>query len=344
VRVENAITNFKETNRESLPDRIDFQMSALERAQLTMSELARDQKSLEDERRLLVFEFNMKAAKSSTGAKPASGADLAATLTSLRAELAQKSAVYSDSHPDIKALRQQIRTVEDQLRAIPAVEESQELSPEKLAELAKTDPELGLVAQKLTALDARATLLGQQRKEMEAAVARLSEIIAAGPQTEKGLNELERQQVSIQKALEDIGQKFSTAQLGERLEQDQQAERFEVIEQAVFPQEPIRPQRGKLIVLALGLAGAAGFAAVFGVEFLNRSIRSASDLANTIYHRPLVQIPYITTRRELRLRRNRIIFGAAGVATCIAAGLVGLHFLYQPLDILMFKVMSRLQI
>jgi hypothetical protein len=83
---------------------------------------------------------------------------------------------------------------------------------------------------------------------------------------------------------------------------------------------------------------------VFGAEFLNRSIRSASDLANTIYHRPLVQIPYITTRRELRQRRNRIIFGAAGVATCIAAGLVGLHFLYQPLDILMFKVMSRLQI
>jgi uncharacterized protein involved in exopolysaccharide biosynthesis len=319
-------------------------MSALERSQTQLTDIARDQKSLEDERRLLVFEFNMKAAKSGSGAKPESGADVAATLATLRAELAQKSAIYSESHPDIKALRQQIKTMEDQLRAIPAVEEAQQLSPEKLAELAKTDPELGLVAQKITALDARGVLLGDQRKEVEAAIARLLEIITAGPQTEKGLNELERQQVSIQKALEDIGQKFSTAQLGERLEQDQQAERFEVIEQAVTPQEPIRPQRGKLIVLALGLAGAAGFAAVFGAEFLNRSIRTASDLANTIYHRPLVQIPYITTRRELRQRRNRIIFGAAGVATCIAAGLVGLHFLYQPLDILMFKVMSRLQI
>jgi uncharacterized protein involved in exopolysaccharide biosynthesis len=39
VRVENAITNFKESNRESLPDRIDFQMSALERSQTQLTDI-----------------------------------------------------------------------------------------------------------------------------------------------------------------------------------------------------------------------------------------------------------------------------------------------------------------
>ncbi|MFO1091086.1 MAG: hypothetical protein U1E46_16045 [Hyphomicrobiales bacterium] len=343
-RVETEIANYKEQNRDSLPDRIEYQMQSLERANTSLGDLSRDQKSLEDERRLLEFEFNMKAAKSSSGDKTSAPNDLAATLAALRAELTQKSAIYSETHPDIKALKQQIKSVEDQMAALPAVQDAPALTKERLAELAKTDPELGLVAQKIAAVDARSELLVQQRKGVEDLIGKLRDIIARGPEVERGLTALDRQREGIQKQLEDIGTKYSAAQLGQKLEQDQQGERFEVIEQAVFPQEPVRPNRGKILALSFVLASASSFAAIFGVEFLNKSIRSSADLANTLYHRPLVLIPYITTRREIQQRRNRIIFGAASVVTCVALGLIGLHFLYQPLDILMLKLLSRLQI
>jgi polysaccharide biosynthesis transport protein len=55
--------------------------------------------------------------------------------------------------------------------------------------------------------------------------------------------------------LEELNSKLNEARLGERLEQDKQAERFEVIEQPITPTDPIKPNRPMILMGGLGLAG-----------------------------------------------------------------------------------------
>src|SRR3972149_6985584 len=137
-------------------------------------------------------------------------------MAPLQAELHQKAAIYSPSHPALKPLLQQIATLE-----------------------------------KITA------------QSVESAAA---------------LDVLQRQQSTIQRNLDDIGQKLTIARRGETLERNQQAERLEVIEQPILPTTPVKGNRLKLIVAVFALAFAAGVGGVFAAEMFDRTLRGPSDL------------------------------------------------------------------
>src|SRR5262249_43937612 len=66
----------------------------------------------------------------------------------------------------------------------------------------------------------------------------------------EALDALLGQRKTIQNSLENATQKLAAARLGENLERDQFSERLEVIEQAVMPQKPTKPDRPKFIALA----------------------------------------------------------------------------------------------
>jgi hypothetical protein len=155
------------------------------------------------------------------------------------------------------------------------------------------------------------------------------------------LGNLERQRDSIRTSLEDLGSKLNEARLGERLERDKQAERFEVIEQPVTPTEPIKPNRPLILAGGLALAGGAALAIAFLLELLNRTVRSPADILNALGQSPMATIPYITTAAEVRRRRERMLAGLLLIAGLLAAALLAIHFGYMPLDEVVYKVLAR---
>jgi uncharacterized protein involved in exopolysaccharide biosynthesis len=189
-------------------------------------------------------------------------------LAVLKAELAQKSGVYSKAHPDVLRLKRQIAAIE----------------------------------------------------QMTMPSAATATAAAGSPIDKDALDALQAQRTSIQKNLETAADKLSAAQLGEKLERDQFAERLQVLEQAVMPQKPIKPNRGKILALALLGAVMAGFVGVFAVESLDRTIRGSRDLASVADGHLILAIPYISTRAELGRKKSRIalvlgLFAVALVAT-----------------------------
>ena len=89
--------------------------------------------------------------------------------------------------------------------------------------------------------------------------------------------------------------KQATAATGEKLELDQKAERFEVIEQARIPLGPVAPKR-TLIAAGGALASlGAGLAFALLLEILSSAIRTSADLERTVQLRPMVIVPYIYT-------------------------------------------------
>ena len=174
-------------------------------------------------------------------------------------------------------------------------------------------------------------------KALKKKVAAMEELAAQTPaaasaQANRGLVELQRQAATAQKNLDETNKKLDEARLGEKLERDQQSERLQVIEQPVQPQQPIRPNRIKLLALSFALAIAAGAGTVFAAETFDSSIRHSRELLGVASGRLIVSIPYIATRAETVRRRRRFWLSAGVILLLLVAGVVGFVFFGPPID------------
>ena len=114
MKVDKTLSDFKLQFRDALPERIPFQMAALELAESSLKDIDREINGLSESKRLLELEMSLRNA-SLIGAGDNVQNNPFRQLEALQSELAQKSAIYSDSHPEIKALKGQIAALEKQL-------------------------------------------------------------------------------------------------------------------------------------------------------------------------------------------------------------------------------------
>ncbi|MEM7668400.1 MAG: lipopolysaccharide biosynthesis, partial [Pseudomonadota bacterium] len=150
-----------------------------------------------------------------------------------------------------------------------------------------------------------------------------------------------RQREDLQTQLANVVKKRAEAQTGERLEINQQAERFEVIENALVADNPISPNRKKIV--AFGSAASLGLAAAiaFLLELLNPAIRTAAQLERKLDLRPVVTIPYIQTRSERRRKRAALIATLLIVGVGVPAVLAAIDQYYLPLELVGVKIAER---
>ncbi len=156
------------------------------------------------------------------------------------------------------------------------------------------------------------------------------------------LDPLLLQRMSIQSNLENTAQKLAAARRGENLERDQFSERLEVLEQAVAPQTPAAPNRRKLTTFAFFAAAMAGFAGVFIIELIDKTIRNVSDLMAVANNQLIVAIPYLVTKAELNSKKSRTFYIAGTLIAVLLGALIAVHFLWRPLDELWPILLSRL--
>ena len=155
--------------------------------------------------------------------------------------------------------------------------------------------------------------------------------------TAASLEVMVAQQESLQKNLDAASAKLEAARLGENLEKDQQSEKLEIIEQPTVPQEPVKPNRLKVLAMAFAAALLGGAGLTVLVEILDKGIRRSNDLLSVVDGQLIVSIPYITTAAELRARRRRI-FAFVGAFALVLIGLLIVAYLFlPPLDLMIAK-------
>ena len=168
----------------------------------------------------------------------------------------------------------------------------------------------------------------KQRMSLER-IGVLQEAIDRTTQVEMELSAMQRHLDLLNVQHKDALRKATEAATGEKLERAHHAERFEVIEPARVPDEPIAPKRAFIVIggalgsltLAVGLAGV--------LEWLSRILRSSSDCHRLLNMRPVVVVPKIPTRRETTAARSKRL--ALGI---LAALVIGLGVLLSPANLL----------
>ena len=337
VSVEENITRFKGENQGALPESLVFRQSLSTQLQAEIAEIDRKIGTLENEKGL----WSQRA--QSTGI----GTDLNANtstgeLDRLRLQLVQLRAVYSEAHPDVRRTRAQVQAMAN----AAASEANGKMvadagSKQKVSEfgIPSLNPHL---ASQLALIDRQIEALQSQRAGLQARVTSLAEAILKAPQVEVALNALTREHNTLQTQLGTARAKMAEAATGERLEEDRQSERFEIIEQATPPTEPAKPDRYRIVLGGLFFSFAVGVGIVVLLEMLDKSIRTSADLEKQLQQRPLAIVPYVMTRMERRRRKLKVTGFFALSATSVVAALILVHVFYSPLQLLIQKVIPQI--
>jgi uncharacterized protein involved in exopolysaccharide biosynthesis len=178
----------------------------------------------------------------------------------------------------------------------------------------------------------------QSLKKQIAALEKVAAVPASdAAATAASLEVMVAQQESLQKSLDAASAKLAAARLGENLEKDQQSEKLEIIEQPTVPQEPIKPNRLKVLAMAFAAALVGGGGLAVLMELLDKGIRRSNDLLSVVDGQLIISIPYISTAAETRARRQRILI-SLGAFALVAVGLLVVVYLFlPPLDLMIAK-------
>jgi uncharacterized protein involved in exopolysaccharide biosynthesis len=324
-----AISSFKTSNIEALPDSLNFRLSQQAVLQERLAQFDRDLMSLKNQRELLVNLFN------STG-KVAEARLEALTpeqvqLDTLRNQLNDALAVLSPENPRVKVLKARIVQIEEVVRAQPKP-------------LTEARPETGnaMLDLQLAEIDSRVADLADQKSLVVVQFDKLTESIEKTPVNTVKLDELTLDYQNIQLQYNGAVDRLAKASTGERIEFMARGQRIAVIEPPGVPNEPSKPKR----LLIAGGGSVFGFLAGIGLivlmEVLNRSIRRPEDIVRTLGISPIATLPYIQTRKEVVLRRGRKLLFALMILVGVTALVYGVHTYYQPLDLIAERVMNKL--
>jgi hypothetical protein len=86
----------------------------------------------------------------------------------------------------------------------------------------------------------------------------------------------------------------------------------------------------------------AGFASIWGVESIDKTVRSSRDLASVTNGRLIVTVPYLATQAELNKKKSRIVFVIGIIVAALLVAVIAVHFLLRPLDELWPILLTRL--
>ncbi|RAM67926.1 lipopolysaccharide biosynthesis protein [Pseudomonas putida] len=328
--LENQLADFKQAHANALPEHQTLRMNMLSRSELEFREVDRDYKAAQEELRYLELELSAASAGLATkvGEGPrAASANQPQDLPSLKAEYARLLSRYKEAHPDVVAVKRRIQALE--------------ASGNRTAAASTVGLDVARVRAKMSATQERIASLAEQKRELTRKMEGYEAEILEAPQVERGLVTLMRDHDNARKKYEEIRAKEMGAKITESLEQENKAERFVLLEPPLMPEKPIKPNRKKIAALGLVLAPAGGGALVMLMEMFNQRIRGVGALENLLGRRVLVALPYIDTKADVARRkrwRNWLILAALALAAIMV---VLVHVFYMPLDVLLFKVMSR---
>jgi polysaccharide chain length determinant protein (PEP-CTERM system associated) len=296
--LDHQVAEFKQNNSDALPEHLDLRVTMLQKVEFDLRAVQRDIAAAEQERRFLEAQLDSLSARLPVQrGVPAAEMTAEERLQALKADLARASASYTEAHPDIARFKRMIAQTEAELARQGKRARSGDEAPPR-------DPEQAQLQARIASADTRLDSLRDQESELSARMASLQAQILKTPEVEQGLRQISFDYQSASKEYDDVRSKLQQAEMAENLESEQMAERFVLLEPPTVPVSPNRPNRLKLLALAVFLALGAGLAVAFAAEMLDNRVQDPSMLTALLGERPLAVLPYIEGAHE---RRTQIV-------------------------------------
>lgn len=183
-------------------------------------------------------------------------------LASTEAELVMAQVELTDEHPRIKSLK----------RRIDSLKEKRTVYVKEMAKQAGVDSKTYV------------------------------SIADSAPRQQEELMRLQRDKAINEKIYGMLLDRLESAKITERLGDSDNRTKFQVIEPARLPLTPIKPNKVKLTLLGIILGAAIGAGLIFGLEYLDSSVKTEEDLKELLNVPVLGSISTIMTKEDLANR------------------------------------------
>lgn len=329
------LINFQNAAGIALPDNLGFLRSRLDDLTKARNENQQTLVVLENQRRRLIEIFEI------TGGPARS--PLEQELADQRSALSDALLVYSEQNPRVALLRARVNQLEEQLSQ--QIEAQAAASGELAAQSEagpqqRTEREIRFEAE-IQDIDRRINTIRDEIERTTEETPLVEQQLNEAASNGVVFNKLQRDFDNIQGQYNQAVARLSVAATGERIELLAKGQRISVIEQAIVPENPNKPNRTMIAATGVGAGMVGGLALVVLLEFLNRSIRRPIELTNRLGVTPFAVLPYVKTRPEIMFRRVMIIGTVCGLVILLPLGLFAVHSLAFPLDSIIERLFNR---
>ncbi len=238
-------------------------------------------------------------------------------------KLSQAVTQFTDKHPDVVRLREQLAAMEREHEQAVATEKQRREDAEAAARVAVTQdpsaPAPQLRRRTMEALDAELAKLKDEETGIRQAIGGFEQRLESSPQRMQEYQAITRDWSAAKDHYDSLLKRYDEAQLTESMETGRAGERFRVLEPALPPEGPSAPNRVRLLIMGLLLALAAAAGAVLAREQFDTAFHSVDELREFTSVPVLVSIPPIGTMPAGRRVRTALATVSALVLIALVA-------------------------
>jgi len=277
--------------------------------------------------------------RSTTGANDTVGLPvLDQELDKLKAQLADISSHYTDRHPDVRKIKEQIAKTERMKQQIAADPESSSTDDPKAKGAFATAPrnagdirEMSPMVELESQLKVNHIEVGNRERAIQELQAKIGEYQARlnrEPVREQQLADLTRNYDQSRANYDSLLKKKNDSELATSLERRQQGQHFRILDPPSLPVKPYSPNRVKLSGIGLLIGLVLGAVGVAGSEFIDDRLHSEEEIKKLLPVAIISQIPDIVTLRDERAQNKEIWLGRAAAGFVFISILAGTAISY----------------
>ena len=248
-------------------------------------------------------------------------------LTKLRAELTDLQARYTDRHPDVRKLKDQIaqtQKLRDQMaadqraRADTGSDDTIVTNPD--------DPQAASMAQLQSQMKANQIEVTNREHSIETLKAKVAEYQARlnqEPVREQQLADLTRGYDQSKTSYDDLLKKRNESAMATSMELLQQGERFRILDPPSLPLKADFPNRLKFCVIGVGVGLALGVLVAGAFETMDDRVYDEKLLQSLLPIAVISEVPEITSAQDLKRHRRQTWVGWAAAALVFCTIIAG---------------------
>jgi polysaccharide chain length determinant protein (PEP-CTERM system associated) len=334
--LEGKVKDFKSRYLGELPGQVESNVQILSGLQMRLQQEA---EALAHARQQSVYfesllgQYRTMQSESQQGRGSAIGTPpaLDQELARLRSQLADLSSHYTDRHPDIRKLKDQIAKTEkmkEQMEAkLAAGKTTGENSDSATASAYSGTQAMSPAVEVQSQLKANALEIENRQKSVQQIQRQIDEYQArlnTAPLREQQLADLTRDYDQSRKNYEGLLAKRDQSEMATNLEKRQQGEQFRVLDPPNLPQKPYSPNRLKLNLIGLAAGLLLGIVSMVGMDMMDDRLYSKEELGTVVTAPILTEIPPLLTSAEEQERVQRSRFQWVGLSLIVALTVAGI--------------------
>jgi polysaccharide biosynthesis transport protein len=208
-------------------------------------------------------------------------------ILTLRGELAEAQLTFTDKHPEVVRLKEELANAEK------AAVAERELPTADRTSVLQANPEYRRLITDRNTARMRIAELQRQQRTSEGGIGQYRARVEAAPRVEQEMLSLTREYDLEREAYGKLKERRQSALINEELMRSQGGEQFSILVPASFPTSPFKPNPFRVLLMAIAAGLVIGGAGVMGREYLDRSVHDVRALRDEFELPVLAEIPRI---------------------------------------------------